>query len=238
MTRSPRLQAGGLRIDVGEAGRHTCHIRRVGALEQFLDTLDHLRQQRLDLDEALPAARAFLGDAEHAALGFVEDLFGIASRRVQCTGGDLVTRRDQPAQHRALAHDLGIAANIGRRRRVLRQRAEVGKPARIVGLVRIAQRLEHRHRVGRLAGVDESADRREDQSVVVAIEVIGADQIGNAVPSGVVEKQSAEHGLLGFDGMRRRAHRRKLGIGDRLVHGARRMPSVRCGRVPARNGEL
>ncbi len=170
-----RLKARCLRIEIGEAARHAGHVRRIRALEQFLNAFDHAGQQRLNLDEALAAARALLGDLKNLGLGFVEYLLGVFAGRIQRTGCNLVACGHKPAQHRTLTHQLGIAANIGGRRRVLRQRIQIDEPARLFGPPGIAQRLEHRDRVGRLAGIDETADRREDVLMVLPIKIVGAD---------------------------------------------------------------
>ena len=140
-----------------------------------------------------------------------------SSSRIQCTRCDLVAGRDQPAQHRTLAHQLRITANVGRRRRVLRQRIQIHESARLLGAAGVAQRLEYGDRIGRLAGVNEAADRPEDVLMVLPIEIVGADQVGDAIPRGVVEQQSAEHRLLRLDRVRRQTYGRELRI-DRLIH--------------------
>jgi len=54
--------------------------------------------------------------------------------RVECRRGNLVGDGHQLAQRRALAHDFGIPADIGGRRRVVRQRIKIGNAADVVGL--------------------------------------------------------------------------------------------------------
>jgi hypothetical protein len=48
--------------------------------------------------------------------------------RVEGVGRDLVAGADQLAQDRALAHDLGITADVAGAGHVLRQRIQVGQP--------------------------------------------------------------------------------------------------------------
>jgi hypothetical protein len=50
--------------------------------------------------------------------------------------------------------------------------------------------------------LDQTGDMHIDKAVVVAVEVIYADQIGNAIPRFVFQQQAAQHRLLGFYGMR------------------------------------
>jgi hypothetical protein len=56
-----------------------------------------------------------------------------------------------------------------------------------------------------LDGVDQRADGREDQPVLVAVEVAVGQQVGRPVPGQVVEQQAAQHALLGLDRVRRHA---------------------------------
>ena len=45
----------------------------------------------------------------------------------------------------------------------------------------------------------------EDEPVIVAVEILRAHAVGDLVPGGAIQHQSTEHGLLGFDGVRRQA---------------------------------
>ncbi len=144
-----RLQAGGHAVEVVEAGAHAGDV--LGAvLVQLVDAVDQLHDELVHALEALARARAFLADVEDLALGLVEDLRDRPALRVEGVGGDLVARRDQLAQHRALAHDLGIAADVGRARHALRQRIQVDQAAALVGLAEALQLLEDGDHVGRL----------------------------------------------------------------------------------------
>jgi hypothetical protein len=79
--------------------------------------------------------------------------------------------------------------------------------------------LVHRDHVGRLGLRDQLADVVEDQPVVVAVEIVLVDEIGDAIPGGIVQQQPPEHRLFGLDGVRRHLEGIELGIGGR-VHGA------------------
>ena len=76
----------------------------------------------------------------------------------------------------------------------------------------LLQGLEHRHHVGRPAGLDQARDVAEDAPVVVAVEIALGDLVGDAVPGAVVEHQAAEQRLFGLDRMRRQLERRHLRI--------------------------
>jgi hypothetical protein len=53
--------------------------------------------------------------------------------------------------------------------------------------------------------------------VVVAVEVVRADQVGNAVEGLVVEQQRAEQGLLGLDRVRRDLERKYVFLSSASV---------------------
>ena len=155
-------------------------------------------------------AHALLADAKDLALGVVEDLRDRPALRIERAGRDLVARGDELAQHRALANDLGVAADVGRARHALRERVEVDQAAAVVGLAEPLQLLEDRDHVGRLGRVDQRRDRGVDQAVLVAIEVVFAEQVADPVPGAVVEQQAAEDALLGLGRVRRNAQARDV----------------------------
>jgi hypothetical protein len=158
----------------------------------------------------------FLADVEDLALGLVEDLRHRSALRIERRGGDLVARRHQLSQHRALAHDLGVAADVGGARHALRQGVEVGQPAAFLGLAQALQLLEHGDHVGRLGGIHQRRHRREDHAVLEAVEVRFGQQVADPVPCAVVEQEAAEHALLGLDRVRRHAQPGDLVVGARL----------------------
>ncbi|OIQ63764.1 hypothetical protein GALL_546940 [mine drainage metagenome] len=196
------MQTGGHAVHVEEAGAHAGDF--FGAVVgQFLHAVEQLHDQRIHAVKALLVAAAFLADLKDLGFGLVEDLRHIAALRIEGVGRDLVAGRNQFAQHGALAHDLGVAADIGGAGHALRQRVQVGQPAGVFGLALVLQMFEHGDHVRRLAGVDQRGDRRIDQFVFIAVEVAVDQQIAGAVPGAVVEQQASQHALLAFDGVRR-----------------------------------
>jgi hypothetical protein len=51
--------------------------------------------------------------------------------------------------------------------------------------------------------LDKAGNMLVDQSVVVAVKIIGADQVGNTLPRLIFKQQTAQNRLLGFNGMGR-----------------------------------
>jgi hypothetical protein len=77
-----RLQARGHAVEVDETGRHAGDFGLVFARVQFVDTLDHLGQQRLHGGQ--PAApRAPLGNREDLRFGLVEHLLDFLALRAE-----------------------------------------------------------------------------------------------------------------------------------------------------------
>jgi hypothetical protein len=213
------LQPRGHRVELVEAGANAGDL--LGAvLVQLVDTVDQLDHQLVHALEVLAGARALLADAKDPALGVVEDLRDRTALRIECARRDLVARLDELAQHRALANDLGVAADVRRARHALRQRVEVDEAAAVVGLAEPLQLLEDGDDVGGLAGVDERRDDAVDQPVLEAIEVVLDEQVADAVPRAVVEQEAAEDALLGLCRMRRHAQARDVVVAAQI--GSRR----------------
>jgi len=199
------LQAGGHAVEVGKAGRHAGDFRGVLAVMQFLNALDHLREQRVDVHEALLVACAHFGNGEYFLFGGVEQFFGIAAERVKRIGGDFVTGHDEVAQDGALAHDLGITADVGGGWGVGRQLTEVGQTAGFVCQAGLFDGFGDGHHIGGFGAFEQTRDLLEDEFVFAAIEVGFGQQVGNAIQRFVVQQQATEHRLFGFDGVRRYA---------------------------------
>jgi hypothetical protein len=186
----------GALVEVAEAARHAGDRRLL--LVERLDAIDRLGQQVLDVREVAPTATA-VGDVEHLLLGEIEQVRAIAPLGHVGAVGDLGADVGQLAQHRALAHDVGVGLDVGRARRVLGQVAEVGQAAGVVEFAGRVEALGKGHRVARFGALDQRLDGAEDQPVIAAVEVLLAERAGEAIPAGVVEQQPTEHGLLGLD---------------------------------------
>ncbi len=124
------LQTRGHFIEFLESGCDAGHLA-VGVI-QLVDAIDHVRQNALDRSESDFAARTALGDFEHRALGFIDDFARFAPFRLERRADDEIARGDELAQHRALAHDVRIGANVGGGGRIARQRSQVGQAANLI----------------------------------------------------------------------------------------------------------
>ena len=163
--------------------------------------LDHFAEQGLDRTKPL-LLRLPASAISKTGLGLVEQRLDVAPGRIERIAGDFVADGDQLAQHGTLAHDLGVAPDVGGRGRVVGDLAEIGEATGLIDLVRLFDGLKHRHHVGRTAHLDQLADVAEDAAMVVAVEIGLAHHVADAVPGGIVEQQAADQRLLGLDGMR------------------------------------
>src|SRR5450830_1421069 len=214
-----RLQAGGHLVKIDEAGRYTGDVAGAVAVVEFVDALDHLGQQRLDRQETLGAARTFFGNSENLGFSFVQHLLDVLALRVEGVAGNFVGNGNQLAQHAAVAHDFSVTADIGCGRRVLRQRIEIAQAAHFFSLAAGRHCLVDGDDVGRLAFVDQLDDVLENDAVIVTIKILGADEVSDTVPRSVIQQQTTQYGLFGFDRVRRDTQGFYLRIG-RCAHGA------------------
>ena len=205
------LEAGGQAVKIGVARRQARD--RAGLAGQGIDPVAGLGDQVRDrsvLAQALPLP---LGDLKNRLLRFIEHLLAGLALRIEHGLMDPGRGLDQLPEHRALADNLGIGPDIGRGRRVIGQRREVPHAAGLIQQLMILQPLGGGDDVGGFPGLRERGKGAEDNPMVVAIKITLLDPLGHLVPGVLVEENSAQHGLLGLNGMRRDFERRGLGCG-------------------------
>jgi len=116
-----------------------------------------------------------------------------------------------------LADDIGIGLDVCGTRRALHQSTQCGETAHVFQQLVLPQPLRERYRIERTVAVGQFGDGAEYQAVIAAVEIILDDMVCHPVPSGVVEHQSAQYGLLRLQRMRR--HFQDIGIGAYYVSG-------------------
>jgi hypothetical protein len=138
-------------------------------------------------------------------LGLVEQLAHIARLGRKGARGDLFAHAHQAPQHRAVAHDFRISADVCRRGRGVREADQVLQAAHLDIALLDAQLLKERHDIDRL-GVSLEADHLlEDDAVVRTIEIIWLEDVRHDRERVVVKQDSAQHALLAFNRLRRTA---------------------------------
>ncbi len=204
-----RLQAGGHVIEITKAGRQAGHL--AFHVEQLIDAIDGLGQQFAHAD-GTTGLGAVLADLEHQPLGLVDQLVGGTPVGAEGAVGDLVGRLDQLSQGSALTHDVAIGADIAGRGRISGQLRQVGQPAHGVELVAPLQGLGQGHHVQRTARLGQRHHGVKHQAMLVAIEIVGHQPVGDIVPGLIVEHQATQHRLLGLHRVRRNLQRRGFTI--------------------------
>jgi hypothetical protein len=155
-------------------------------------------QDVADLAEVLLAI--VVGDLEDRPLGALDEVARLAV--VAVDGGlDVVGRREQPAQERAVLDQAAVVAQRADARRRRGERVDLGLAAGLLELAARAQVLGEREHVDRLAGREQREDGLEDRAVPLAVEVFLPQRLLDDVRVvGAIRLQDrAEDGLLGLD---------------------------------------
>ena len=176
---------------------------RLALLRQPLELVDLGEEDVVDGAEVL--ARVLVRDLEDRALGDVDELAGRGVVGVDA-GLDVVRRAQEPAEHRVLAHDAGVLAQVPHRGHARGQQVDRGAAAGRVELPRLLEVLDERERVDRLAGAVELEHRREDDPVGLAVEVRRVQPLvdDERRERRVGQQDGAEDRLLGLEVLRRR----------------------------------
>ncbi len=212
-----RLKPAGDLVEVAEARR------RAGQRRALARELLHLAQLVVEdlVDRAEVLLAVVVGDLEHRPLGLLDE---IARRRgvVEHRRLDLVRRAQQAAHEGVLADDLRVAADPAEARHAAGQLVDRRLAAGLLELARRLQVLADREHVDRLALAIEHEHRLVDETMAVAVEVVGLQALldDEAVHRPVGEQDATEHGLLGLErvrrgdagGDRRRRARRRVGV--------------------------
>ena len=211
----PRLKTRRHPVQIVKSGRYASDVVRV--LRHLLDTVQQVNHQRFHRLEAFLHARAFFADLEDLLLGLVQHLFHRHALGIEGARGDFVAGGNQLAQDGALAHDLGVAADVAGARHVLCQLVQIDQAANLAVLAHGLQGLKHGDHVGRARTIDQLADGLEHQLVLVAVEITRHQQVGDTVPGIVVQQQATQHAGFGLVGMRRHAQLADLAINRFVV---------------------
>ena len=194
------LEAGRQGVEVGEAGADAADLAAVGV--EVVEPVVGVVEQ--GLERAEPDVDPLLADREQLRLGAIDRLLDL--RRVLVADpGDLAGRPDQVPQDRLALDDPGVLDGVDGGRRLVRQAREVGPAADRLELVAPLERLGDGDDVDRLAALEQVEDGRVDPPVRLAVEVLGAEELGDLDDRVAVDEDGAEHRLLGLETLGRQA---------------------------------
>ncbi len=192
------LQAGQDLVEVVEAGGGAGDA--VAALEDLLQLVHRQRQQIRQRPGGVDDA--VFCHLEHLGLGFVERLGDIVGLHVRDLG-DLAGDADEPAQHRCVLHDLGVATRVGDGRRGVLQLEQRLRATDLVEETVAAQLVGNRDDVDRLAAGHQPTHRRVDVLVRRLVEVLNVHtQLGDLANHLARQQQRTEEALLGTEVVR------------------------------------
>ena len=117
--------------------------------------------------------------------------------------GDPAGRPDQVPQDRLALDDPRVLGDVDGGRRLVREAGQVGAATDRLELVAPLERLGDGDDVDRLAPLEQVEHRRVDAAVGLPVEVLGAQELGDLDDRVAVDEDGAEHGLLGFETLRR-----------------------------------
>ena len=195
-----RLEAGRQRIEVGEARSDAGDLAAVGV--QVVEPVVGVVQQRLERGEA--RVDAFLADREELGLGAVDGLLDLG-RVLVADPGDPARGADEIAQDRLALDDPRVLGGMDRGRGLVAETGEVGPPADRLELLAPLERLRDGDDVDGLTALEQVDDGGVDPAIGLAIEVLGPQELGDLDHGIAVDEDRAEHGLLGFETLRRQA---------------------------------
>ncbi len=198
------LEASRDRVEVVEARRGAGD--RLAFAGEALELLQLAGQEVADRQEVLAAV--LVGDLEDGALGHVDE---VARQRLVAvhTGLDLVGRAQQPAEHRVVAHDARVLADVADSRHGARQEVDRRAAADGLEVPGLLEVLDERERVDGLAERVQVEHRLVDAPVALAVEVLRLEPLvdDQGGERGVREQDGAEHRLLRLEVLGRRDRR-------------------------------
>ena len=151
-----------------------------------------------------PGVDALLADREELGLGAIDGLLDLG-RVLVPDPGDPARGPDEIAQDRLALDDPRVLRGVDRGRGLVAEAGEVGTPADRLELLAPLERLRDGDDVDRFTAFEQVDDGGVDPAVGLAIEVLGPQELGDLDHGIAVDEDRAEHGLLGFETLRRQA---------------------------------
>ncbi|SYL11021.1 Uncharacterised protein [Klebsiella pneumoniae] len=168
---------------------------------KFFDLLNGFFQNRLDPLPTFIFIGTVFGDLEHAGFRQIEQILTGTPLRIVTGIGDLIGDRNHIADHRTFTDDISISINVRRTWRIFRKFCQIGKTTDIFQLAAGFQRFRQGDQVNRSSLLEQALHLTENRPVRAAEKVLAGHTFRDIIPTLVVQHQSAENGLFGFQGM-------------------------------------
>ena len=212
------LEPGGVIVQVGEAAGHPGE----GAV---FPAPDGLQGGDLGVHQGAQGGKA----RAHLGFGHLEDLvFGVVQEvgdvlhRGQAGGGDLLGAVQEAAQHRLVAHQVGIIFGVGGKPHLFAESGQKHRPPRPLQLAPLFQKGGDGHQVHGLAPAVKVQHGLVNAAMGLPVKILGDNHVGDAVHDLRPHQDGPQHRLLG------------LGVGrGGVAHGG---GSFRRGKTPANFG--
>ncbi len=191
------MQAAKQGIEIGESRRHARDV--AAARERPLRARDRLRERNVESERAFAEAALL----RHAVERFLRllDLFARADldRRFEGRVDDVLADPDQLAPHREVGEDACVILDVGKCRGGARETDEIGVTADL-GEARILlhERLQGERRDD-VAFRPHALDRFIETLMQGIVEMLGLEQIGDALERIVVDQDRTQQRLLDVD---------------------------------------
>ncbi len=190
------MQASQLLVQVAQPRGHAGDV--AVALVGGLRGADRLRQ-RLGEDDRPAFDLAALGQGEEALLGLLDLVGGLRLARLLVGVVDhLLAELDELAAQKEVVDDLAVIGGVDDADHRGGQSDEVLRAADLAEGGVLVELTFEGHRVGDLAALDQRADGREDAAVERIEEVLGPQELVDAVEDLVVDQDRAQKRLLGL----------------------------------------
>ena len=119
--------------------------------------------------------------------------------RIERCIGDFAAHLHKAAHDRPLAHNFRVALDVMGGGRVLGERTKIRQSAGAVLVVAAFQGFFDGDDVSRPAMLDQARYMAPDPTMIIAVEIAFAQDVGNSVKRRIVQKQAPEHRLLRFN---------------------------------------
>ena len=192
------LQAAKQRIEIRVTGRQAAQFTFFAM--QFVNALEGVLKHGINRNKRF--FHELLRDIHEFALGLVKQIFHILVF-AKAQGGDLAGCLNHPAERGLFLGRLGVVRHMRRSRHDVRQLEQIAPSPDLLQIAHFRKAVGEREDVNRFVATEQVNHGLENETVAVAIKIIGRNNICDFDHRVFIEQKAAQKRLLGFYGMRR-----------------------------------